>query len=83
MQEERLAVHLTLLNYGLSRGYSFQRWRNVANTILFKDPGVIEIHRTRVIHLYEADYNLDGLELESSNFPGRSSKLVTQWTVWI
>jgi hypothetical protein len=56
MQEEMLAVHLTLLNYGLSRGNSFQRWRNVANTILFEDPGVIKIHRTRVIHLYKADY---------------------------
>jgi hypothetical protein len=26
--------------------------------MLFKEPGNIKIHRTRVIHLYEADYNL-------------------------
>jgi ribonuclease HI len=58
MQQDLLEVHMTLLNYGLSRGYAFQRWKTVANTILFKDPGVIKIHRTRVIHLYEADYNL-------------------------
>ena len=26
--------------------------------MLFKDPGCIKIHRTRVIHIYEADFNL-------------------------
>jgi hypothetical protein len=26
--------------------------------MIFKEPGNIQIHRTRVIHLYEADYNL-------------------------
>ena len=30
----------------------------MANTILFKDSDNYHIHRTRVIHLYEADYNL-------------------------
>ena len=77
MQEEMLAVHLTLLNYGLSRGYSFQRWRKVANTILFKDPGVIKIHRTRVIHLYEADYNLAmGLKWRAATFRAEVQNLL-------
>ena len=57
-QKAILQVHLHLINYALERGYSFQRWQKVANTILFKEPGNIKIHRTRVIHLYEADYNL-------------------------
>ncbi|KAI2491614.1 hypothetical protein MHU86_22931 [Fragilaria crotonensis] len=57
-QRELREVHLRLLNYALERGYSYRRWHTVANVILFKDPGVVKIHRTRVIHLYEADYNL-------------------------
>ena len=58
MQRELRRIHLLLINYALERGYSFQRWKTVANTILFKDPGCIRIHRTRIIHIYEADYNL-------------------------
>ena len=58
MQNAIRQLHLQLINYALERGYSFQRWQKVANSILFKEPNNIKIHRTRVIHLYEADYNL-------------------------
>lgn len=58
MQHAILRVHLLILNYALERGYSLNRWQKVANTILFKEPGNVKIHRTRVIHIYEADYNL-------------------------
>jgi hypothetical protein len=37
---------------------SFQRWQKVVNTILFKDSDNVRLHRTRVIHIYEADFNL-------------------------
>ena len=52
------AVHLTLINYALEQGYSYRRWQTIANTILFKDTDNVRLHRTRVIHIYEADYNL-------------------------
>ena len=52
------AVHLTLINYALEQGYSYRRWQTIANTILFKDADNVRLHRTRVIHIYEADYNL-------------------------
>jgi hypothetical protein len=42
----------------LKFGYSFDRWKDVVNVMLMKDPGDPKIHRLRVIHLYEADYNL-------------------------
>lgn len=58
MQQDLQKLHLTLLNYALQRGYSFRRWRTIANTILFKDPDNFRLHRTRVIHIYEADFNL-------------------------
>lgn len=58
MQEKLLELHVSMLNYALERGYTYRRWQIVANTILFKDKDNVRIHRTRVIHLYEADYNL-------------------------
>ena len=58
MQNAIRQLHLQLINYAFERGYSFQRLQKVANSILFKEPNNIKIHRTRVIHLYEADYNL-------------------------
>lgn len=58
-QADLFNLHLHLINCALERGYSYHRWQKVANSILFKEPGNIRIHhRTRVIHLYEADYNL-------------------------
>ena len=58
MQQSLAELHLSLLNYSLERGYSYTRWQSIANTTLFKHPGSVKIHRTRVIHIYEADFNL-------------------------
>jgi hypothetical protein len=58
MQGCLLKLHVQQLNYALEQGYAYQRWRTVVNTILFKDPDNVRLHRTRVIHIYEADYNL-------------------------
>jgi hypothetical protein len=46
------------LNYALQFGHSYSSWKSIVNTMLEKDPGNPKIHRLRVIHLYEADYNL-------------------------
>ncbi len=58
MQGSQLRLHVQMLNYALERGYAYQRWCAVVNTILFKDPDNVRIHRTRVIHIYGADYIL-------------------------
>jgi hypothetical protein len=57
-QADLFDLHLSLINYALERGYSYKRWQTIANTILFKDPDNVRLHRTRVIHIYEADFNL-------------------------
>ena len=57
-QNSLFHLHLNLINYALRTGYSFKRWQTIANTILFKDLDNVRLHRTRVIHIYEADYNL-------------------------
>jgi hypothetical protein len=54
MQRCLLRLHVQQLNYALECGYAYQRWRMVVNTILFQDPDNVRIHRTRVIHIYEA-----------------------------
>jgi rubrerythrin len=57
-RDEVLKGHLTLLNYALQFGYSYTRWKLIVNAMLEKDPGQPKIHRLRVIHLYEYDFNL-------------------------
>jgi hypothetical protein len=75
MQNAFLCLHLQLINYALTKGYSFSRWRKIANTILFKEPDNIRIHRTRVIHIYEADYNLIlGLKLRLALYQAEALK---------
>jgi exonuclease III len=58
MQNELFDLHLNMINYALERGYSYQRWQKIVNTMIFKDPDNVKIHRTRVIHIYEADFNM-------------------------
>ena len=51
-------ARVELINYALKFGYNYHRWTKVVNVMIQKDPGNPKIHRLRVIHLYEADYNL-------------------------
>jgi exonuclease III len=57
-QETLLGCLVKLLNYATRFGYSYERWSKVVNIMLQKDKGNPRIHRLRVIHIYEADYNL-------------------------
>lgn len=57
-QTEILTVHLTIVNYCLTNGYTLQQWRISITMMIEKDPGNPKLHRLRVIHIYEADYNL-------------------------
>jgi len=57
-QQDIRTLRLSLINYALKWGYSFERWKTVVNVMILKEPGNVKIHRLRVIHLYEADYNL-------------------------
>jgi hypothetical protein len=61
MEDSRQALlqaHLDVINYGLLHGYSLQRWQQVVNVMILKEPANHRIHRLRVLHLFEADYNL-------------------------
>ncbi len=57
-REQLVQAQLALLNYSLKFSHSFQRWKTIVNVMILKEPGNTKIHRLRVIHIYEADYNL-------------------------
>jgi hypothetical protein len=40
------------------RGLYLQRWIHVTNAMIYKKPGLLELDELRVIHLFEADFNL-------------------------
>lgn len=56
-RKELIKAHVAMINYLLLQSHSYSRWKNVVNVMIKKEPGNSKIHRLRVIHLYEADYN--------------------------
>ena len=50
-----LSVHLAILNFCATTGYSLHRWQKIVTTMIPKEPNNFKIHKLRVIHLYEAD----------------------------
>ena len=50
--------HVALLQYAIHFGHSYHPWKTIVNAMLEKKAGEPKLHRLRVIHLYEADYNL-------------------------
>jgi hypothetical protein len=46
------------LHVAISNGISVKRWSKAVNVLIEKDPGIPNINWLRIIHLFEADYNL-------------------------
>jgi hypothetical protein len=46
------------MNIAISRGIAIPRLSNATNVLIEKDPGRPRIHRLRIIHLFEADFDL-------------------------
>ena len=53
-----LSVQVKMMNIAIKKGIALDRWCKSVTVMIEKDIGVPKIHRIRVIHLYEADYNL-------------------------
>ena len=53
-----MALHHTMLQNALTHSHCYDRWKKVVTVMIEKDPGQPKLHRLRVIHLYEADFNL-------------------------
>ena len=51
-------LHTSLLNIPITHGFAPTRWLNSVTPLIEKDDGKPYLTRLRVIHLFEADYNL-------------------------
>jgi hypothetical protein len=56
-RQDIVQAQVDLLNSGIKNQYTYERWHNVVNFLLAKEPGIPRCHKLRVIHLYEADLN--------------------------
>lgn len=57
-QSQIIQLIVNIINFCIAQGHVLQRWTQIVNVMIFKDPGNSKIHRLRVIHIYEADFNL-------------------------
>jgi hypothetical protein len=57
-KDKIMEVYCTLATTVLRIGASLQRWQHSIATMIEKVPGNPKINKLRVIHLYEANYNL-------------------------
>jgi hypothetical protein len=53
-----MLVYFHMVMAGIRSGSSLTRWQRSTTTMIEKIPGSPRINKLRVIHLYEADYNL-------------------------
>jgi hypothetical protein len=56
-RKQIVQAHVDLMNYAIKHRYSYERWKTIVNVMIQKEPGNTKIHRLRVIHIYEADFN--------------------------
>ena len=52
-----LRCFVKFMNIAIQHGIAIPRWCNATSVMLEKDPGKPRIHRLRIIHLFEADFN--------------------------
>ena len=57
-QRDLQTVIWQILNICILGGHTLHRWKNITNLMIFKESGNFQIHKLRIIHLYEADLNL-------------------------
>ena len=57
IQERIAGCYVAILNYAIRHNYSYKRWKQILNFMIYKEQGNVKINRLRVIHIYEADYN--------------------------
>jgi hypothetical protein len=51
-------IQAVIINIPVAQGFSPKRWRTIVNAMLEKISGKPLLHKLRVIHILEADYNL-------------------------
>ena len=57
IQERIAGCYVATTNYAIRHNYSYKKWKKILNFMKYKEKGNVKIHRLRVIHIYEVDYN--------------------------
>ena len=64
-REDNWRLQHGIVAYAVKFGHCFDRWKQVVSAMIEKEPGNPLLHRLRVIHLYESDYNtLLGIKMQ-------------------
>jgi hypothetical protein len=58
LDKDLVSLHTDLLNLPITYGFAPERWTHSVTPLIEKDEGLPYLTRLRVIHLFEADYNL-------------------------
>jgi hypothetical protein len=58
LSESILKVYYNIIMTAIKLGQPVERWKNITTCMIEKIPGVSQIDKLRVIHIFEADYNL-------------------------
>ena len=58
IQEKIADCYVAIINYAICHNYSYKRWKQILNFMIYKEQGNMKIHQLPVIHIYEADYNV-------------------------
>eukprot|EP00957_Ditylum_brightwellii_P007623 576651-Ditylum_brightwellii.AAC.1 len=58
-QTNLIDAHLGLINYLQEKRYSYERWKNIVNFVIYKEIRNNKIHKNCILHQHEADYSLN------------------------
>jgi hypothetical protein len=76
-RDEIWKIHHNMFEYGIQHAHCYTRWKQIVNAMIEKEPGNPWIHRLRVIHLYENDYNLlIGSQYRTANHRAEDAKAI-------
>jgi hypothetical protein len=58
LSESILKVYYNIVTTAIKLGQPVERWKHITTCMIEKTPGVSRLDKLRVIHIFEADYNL-------------------------
>ena len=77
IQEKITGCYIAILNYSIQHNYSYKRWKQILNFMIYKEQGNVKIHQLQVMHIYEADYNFlfGGIWREAIQYTQKQGKI--------
>ena len=81
-QKELIYAHVSLINYALCMGISYDRWKTVVNIMLEKDPGEPKIHQLCVMHIRSRLLSTPEYPVAKFDAPARRQPTTQRRTIW-